>query len=294
MFNAATELKLADPEAGTLADVIDLERYPQVKAGPDGWSDLGQSMAADLSHSGIARLPGFVRPEAVAAITEDLQRSLPYVDILRDRRSVYARGNIGGDIDPASLESDWVAGHITRDMIPPQSAAHRLFVSPLFKRLAAAAVGTTQLYEYADPLASLVATVLPPGGCYGWHYDTNAYVITVGITEAERGGRFEFRPNLRSPGDENLQGLADVIAGRDPDIESVKSAPGDLQVFRGRYSLHRVTKVEGNQSRLTLVLSYADRPGVIGPVDRTRRVYGRVTEAHLIAGTLTAADGLIL
>ena len=41
---------------------------------------------------------------------------------------------------------------------------------------------------------------------------------------------------------------------------------------------------------------YADRPGVIGPLDRTRALYGRVTEAHLLAHEFgaRAADGLIL
>ena len=77
-------------------------------------------------------------------------------------------------------------------------------------------------------------------------------------------------------------------------MRSVGAAPGDLQLFLGRYSLHQVTPVTGDRQRHTLVLSYAERPGVIGPIDRTRSVYGRVTEAHLVAGGVDAADGLIL
>ena len=52
----------------------------------------------------------------------------------------------------------------------------------------------------------------------------------------------------------------------------------------------------GSTDRHVAVLSYADRPGVIGPVDRTRAVYGRVTEAHLVAEQckLDSADGLML
>ena len=57
-----------------------------------------------------------------------------------------------------------------------------------------------------------------------------------------------------------------------------------------------MTEVEGDRPRLTLVLSYATRPGVIGPLDRTRSVYGRVTEAHLLAAERRShdGDGLIL
>ena len=43
-----------------------------------------------------------------------------------------------------------------------------------------------------------------------------------------------------------------------------------------------------------LVLSYAEQPGIIGPVERTRQVYGRVTETHLLsADRELGTDGLI-
>ena len=130
------------------------------------------------------------------------------------------------------------------------------------------------------PLAGLVATILPPGGRYPWHYDTNELVVTIPIQAPVAGGRFEFHRSLRAPGDENLGGLRAVVDGTyttPPTI--VEGAPGDLQLFRGRYSLHRVTAVEGAIPRHTLVLSYASHPGTIGPLDRTRSVYGRVRSA---------------
>jgi len=254
-------------------------------------------MSRDLSNRGIALSAGFLVAEAVDAIRNELAAALPFVHIMTDRRSVYARESIDASAHPAvAMPSDWIAGHVTRDMIPAHSAAHRLYVSPLFKRLVATAVGVDRVFEYSDPLAGLVATVLPPGGCYGWHYDTNEFVVTIPIECATMGGIFEFHRDLRRPGDENLAGLERSLAGKDmQNRQSVASAPGTLQIFLGRYSLHRVTAVEGCHQRVSLVLSYADRPGVIGPVDRTRRVYGRVTETHLLAAaTQAGADGLIL
>ncbi len=281
---------LADPEVGALDEIVDLQRYPQL-TNPDGAAKLGASMGAELQKNGAGRLEGFLTADAVATLAAELRAALPYVRVSHDRRSAYAEAVNGGEPLP---ESDWIAGHVTRDMIPAYSVSHRLYVSPVFKRLIAAAVGSSQLFEYADPLAGLVATVLPPGGCYGWHYDTNPFVVTIGVEQAPSGGKFEYYPNLRRPGDENLAGLRDVLSGQHPnECDELISAPGDLTVFLGRYSLHRVSEVTGGY-RITLVLSYADRPGVIGPVERTRRVYGRVTEAHLLAesGPL-GADGLL-
>ncbi len=122
-------------------------------------------------------------------------------------------------------------------------------------------------------------------------------MVTIIIQPPDSGGSFEYHRNLRAPGDENLDGLGAVLAG-DPDDSPrfVSAKAGDLQLFLGRYSLHRVAEVAGATDRHVLVLSYADRPGVIGPVDRTRSVYGRITEAHLLAeqARLAENDGLIL
>ncbi len=289
-------VRLADPEIGGLDDIIDLDRFGLDRQA-SSWAELGRSMAGALDSDGISSVPGLLKPDAVLAIGREFDALLSHVDIGHDRRSAYGREVDGLADHPAvAATSDWIAGHVTRDMIPAHSPAHRLYVSPLFKTLIASCLGMDRVFEYADPLAGLVATVIPPGGCYGWHYDTNEYVVTVGIRQAESGGEFEFHRNLRSIGDENLDGLAEVLdGGGRATRRSAMSGPGDLQVFRGRYSLHRVTEVRGAEHRLTLVLSYAERPGVIGPLDRTRRVYGRVTEAHLVADAgAQGADGLIL
>jgi len=248
---------LADPEAGTLDDLVDADRYPINRA--PAATGLAADVARRLRADGAVTLPGFLRPAALAAIRSDLDAAVPHVAIRRHQASVYHRDALEAELaadDPRCVRQTWCAGHVTRDMIPVYSPAHRLYVSPWFKQFIAACVGRERVFEYADPIAGLVATVLPPGGEYPWHYDTNEFVVTIMIREPESGGRFEYAQDLRRPGDE----------------------------------------VMGDQARHVLVLSYADRPGVIGPLDRTRSVYGRVTEAHLVAAeaAATGPDGLVL
>lgn len=295
---------LADPEAGRIDDVVDLDRYPidQPSTAAD-WRDLTAKVQADLAEDGAVQLPGFLRPAALATMATDIANRAIHVPVREQRASVYGSScpvlRSGDDLatapDPRRHELTWVAGHVTRDMIPAYTDAHRLYVSAAFKRFVAAVVGSERVYEYADPLAGLVATVLPPGGAYPWHYDTNEFVLTIVLQQADAGGTFEYYQDLRCPGDENLDGLSNVLNGIAPPPRSSRCAPGDLSIFRGRYSLHQVTPVAGIRNRHALVLSYADRPGVIGPLERTRSVYGRVTEQHLMAahGSI-GADGLIL
>ncbi len=290
---------LANPEGGTVDGIVDIDRYPIDRPGGAAWSELVAEVRATLRTDGLVTLPGFLMGDALAAAGAEIAALVPHVPIRRHRATVYHRpypepASAG---DARNTELTWFAGHVTRDMIPPFAVAHRLYVSTWVKRFIAACVGHDQIFEYADPLAGLVVTVLPPEGQYPWHYDTNEFVVTIMTQKPQAGGLFEYCQDLRTPGDENLDGLANVLCG-DPSMEigRVETFPGDLQLFLGRYSLHQVTPVFGNVARHVMVLSYSDRPGVIGPVDRTRSIYGRVTEAHLLAEQVRIAtsDGLIL
>jgi hypothetical protein len=292
--------QLANPEGGDLSDAIDLDRYPIHESGSQEWVALVADARRQLSRDGCLLLTDFLRPAALELAAEEIAALATHVPIRQHSASVYARSDLESSLpadDPRVRRMEWNAGHVTRDMIPPYSIAHRIYASSYFKAFVAACTDREQVFEYADPLAGLVATVLPPNGAYPWHYDTNEFVVTIMTSKPEQGGQFQYSRDLRRAGDENLTGLADVLSGEHPEmICSVELEPGDLQLFLGRYSLHRVTRTAGNTDRHVMVFSYADRPGVIGPVDRTRAVYGRVTEAHLVAETVrsTAADGLIL
>jgi hypothetical protein len=297
---AHNQAQLADPEIGPLEGLIDLDRYPLHQPGSPAWKELVSDVRGQLEEAGSACLAGFLTSEALSSAAAEVASIARHVPIREHWGSVYARTDLEAELDPDDprcAQLTWNAGHVTRDMIPPYSPAHRLYVSACFKAFIASVVGKERVFEYADPLAGLVATVLPPGGQYPWHYDTNEYVVTIMTQQPESGGVFEYHRDLRSPGDENLRGLSSVLAGEpDESVRSLDIVPGDLQLFLGRYSLHQVTRVAGDVDRHVLVLSYAERPGVIGPVDRTRSVYGRITEAHLLAEQACFADndGLIL
>jgi hypothetical protein len=288
--------RFADPELGDIEDIIDADRYPL--SNPSARAELVEYARAELAADGCVILHGFLRPESLAAAREELAAVAPKAPIRPWSSSVYARSDSEAALDvddPRRRIFDNLLGHVTRDQIAPDTVISRLYASPVFKSFVADCVGAVRLFEYADPLAGLIATIVPPGGCKAWHYDTNEYVVTVMTQQSDAGGDFIYFPGLRRPGDENIEGLRDALDGKiEPTVKSLR--PGDMQLFLGRYALHRVSEVSGTTERHVAVLSYADRPGVIGPVDRTRAVYGRVTEAHLVAEqiALAASDGLIL
>ncbi len=89
-----------------------------------------------------------------------------------------------------------------------------------------------------------------------WHFDTNNYTVTLCIQNSVAGGDYEYCAGLRTPVDENYTGIAAVLDGQSNALVSLTLEPGDLQTFKGRYSLHRVKSLSGARNRYMLVLDY--------------------------------------
>ncbi len=132
----------------------------------------------------------------------------------------------------------------------------------------------------ADPLADVIVNVVEEGGGFPWHFDTNNYTVTLAIQNGEAGGLFEYAPWLRDAADENYAGVAAVLDGRSERVKSLTLAPGDLQIFKGRYALHRVSPVEGGRPRYVGIFSFVEEPGMVATPERCRQLYGRVLPIH--------------
>jgi len=154
---------------------------------------------------------------------------------------------------------------------------------PPLARFIADCLDKEKLYIYADPVANMIVNVGRPGTEFTWHFDTNEFTITMLLKAAQRGGHFEYAPDLRSADDECYDQVGKVLRGDRERVVRLPLEAGDLQLFLGRFSLHRVTKNLGDTDRLLLIMSFAERPGMIGSVHRTRTLYGKVTRTHLDA-----------
>lgn len=69
--------------------------------------------------------------------------------------------------------------------------------------------------------------------------------------------------------------------------------PGDLQLFKGRYSVHRVTPVQGLNPRLIALLAYPRAPEMFATPETSRQIWGMVHPKQIeAANRLSRADGL--
>lgn len=288
---------MSTSEARLVEHVVDTAHYPLSEPGSPGWNEVVSRAQRDLRHDGCSVLPGFIQPASIDELREEGAEIAPlaYYDV--EVVNVY---NIASDPSlpddhPGRVPMERGNAFVARDRIPAGSIIHRLYTSPAFQRFVAACVGLPAVHPLADPLAGLCLNVVPPGMAHPWHFDTNEFVASILTQSPEGGGVFEFCPNIRTARHENFPAVRGVLEGRRDDlVRRLTIRPGDLQLFRGRFSLHRVTTVQGSRARHSAIFSYCERPGVVGSVARTRQLFGRVERAHLAAaGRAVRGDHLL-
>ncbi|NIR45836.1 MAG: hypothetical protein GWM93_14640, partial [Gemmatimonadetes bacterium] len=93
--------------------------------------------------------------------------------------------------------------------------------------------------------------------------------------QGEGGGAYEYAPFIRSPDEDNYPAIDAVLDGDAGPVHTLEQSPGDLVVFQGRYTLHRVTEVVGSVPRLIAVLSYDVTPGTTLTPHTRATFYGR-------------------
>ncbi|MCC5474275.1 arpA protein [Streptomyces sp. JA03] len=251
----------------------------------------------DLLTLGCTVLPDFIRPSLRDVLRQECSAIAPRAHHDVETVNVY---NIGVNSalpqdHPGRTTFERGNAFVARDRIPADSLISRLYSNMAFRHFIARCFELPELHELADPLSGLVLNVIAPGMEHPWHFDTNEFTVSMLTQQAQAGGVFEYCPNIRTAQDENFDDVRDVVDGRGERLtRSLPLQPGDLQLFKGRYSLHRVSPVRGEVARHSAIFAYSERPGVIGSVERTRQLFGRVLPEHLAAeGRAVRGDRLL-
>lgn len=270
-----------------LASLIDLDRHPIDQPDSPRYRSAVDDARRGLRTIGCAVIKDLVRPDAVAQLSAEIVARKPTTHFSHQRMNPYFHTEFNDDYPdhhPVNTFIERSSGFIPGDSWDGRCATDVIFRAPELTRFLADCLEVPELHCYADPLAGLTANILDPGQQFTWHFDTNEFAVTVLVDEADEGGLFEFVPNIRNDADEGFDRIQAVLDGGRDDVVALDLRPGDLQIFRGRYSLHRVTRVpETSRPRHAAIFAYTEQPGVIGRVTRTRQLFGRVLDEHLAA-----------
>jgi hypothetical protein len=279
-----------------LESLIDVARYPLDNPSGPARADLIEFCRQGLAESGCARLESFIKPDALAAMAREVDERQSLVDRTADWQNPYLSD------DDETLPPDHPVrrfhyrknAFLCRDRFSAEDWVDRLFSRMELLEFIRDCMGLERLYHYADPMSGYLINIQEHGESFPWHFDTNEFTVTVMLQKPEGGGVFEYAPAIRNPRCENYDDVAAVMAGERSRVIALPLEPGDLQIFKGRYSLHRVTEAHGRRRRYAAIFGYSEKPGVISKASRKLKLFGRYLDAHVEAeaGAAVRTDGL--
>ena len=267
-----------------LHDLVDLGRYPVDRPGSPGYDRMISDIRRELDQDGCAVLPGFVHVDGLEKLVAEAD------SVSGQGHKSFSRTNAYFSKDDSTLPQDHPArqfydrsnAFIPADNFGNDSPLRRIYEYPTFMPFIREALNEPEdrFFRYDDPLADVIINMVEQGDGFPWHFDTNNYTVTLAIQNGEEGGTFEYAPMLRTSTNENYGAVGRVLAGNRAQVRELELQPGDLQIFRGRYSLHRVAPVMGARKRYVGIFSFVETKGMCGGVERTKQLYGRVLPHH--------------
>ncbi|HYI74341.1 MAG TPA: hypothetical protein VEW90_03650 [Gaiellaceae bacterium] len=261
----------------SLADVVDLERYPIHDLGSTSGRALVERCRRDLEGLGASDLEGFMRPEAIEPVVAWAMTAMPDAYRTETQHNVYFTTpdpELPVD-DPRRIQVRSAKSGLAYDEIPLESPLRSVYESDELTAFVGAALGVDVLHRHSDPLGALNVMYYGEGDELGWHFDGADSVVTLMLQPSLEGGAFEYSPMLRSPDDENADGVRSLLRGDRSGVRSMSGAPGTLALFRGHWSPHHVTPVLGERPRINAVLSYAPTPDAVLSDFTKEMFYGR-------------------
>ena len=267
------------PSVGRYAteDLFDTARYPLNERGSPNYQAVVEQARSGLEAERCARLEGFVRQDILVLMQEEAESLAP--------RATYTEKDLNPYFSdpppdcppdhPLRRFSPRRHGMVRGDMFDRDGAIWAVFQNTDLCRFVGDCLRLEQLYTYRDPYGCVNVNVQPRGREFAWHFDHNDFTVSMGLKQPAQGGVFEYVPDIRTRTEENYDDVQRVLDGDRSRVRVLALRPGDLQLFRGGYNLHRVTAAESGE-RHSLLLSYVTDPHHIATPDYALRLWGDV------------------
>jgi len=264
--------------------IINTDLYPLDQLSSAAALSWLKSIKASLKRDGCCTLASFVTREALDIMAQQVNSiaHLAYPGPT-EVSPYFFNYQLGEDQDlpathPLRHKGKRNLAQVAADLIPTDFLLNQLYNSDLMLDFLSA-VTEQPVYRNQDPYQSLNVSVMNQGGCQQWHFDSGDMVITLLLQEPEGGGIFEYAPAIRTETEENFEAVQRVLDGCSEQVMQNRLQAGTLSLFRGHYSLHRVTAVEGERQRLQAILGYSTKPDLLGSKESSILHYGpRVAE----------------
>ena len=275
-------------------NIVDLEKYPIQDLNSPKIKEIINKCKTELNQFSCSTIPNFILPKSLEIMNTELKKQIDEIYMSKESINAYLYSKDDTSLPkdhPKRIFMDRDNGYLNSDLFAKDSEMKFLYEQEELLKFVSACLGISPIYRWADPLACHAYNVMKPEGILPWHFDSCEFTLSLMIQKPEKGGIFEYCPNIREPGNENFEEVKKVINGDRTRVRQLKLEPGDLQIFKGRFTLHRVTKVEGNRSRYLCIPAYVLDPWRVNTPEHSKAIYGKVLPIH-IERNLARSDGL--
>lgn len=257
-------------------DLIDLHRYPVHQLDAPVGAELVALAQEQLRTTGACELPGFLTADGLAAGLADAWALEPEAHRSEGRGTAYLEvPDPSWPADhPRGRRCRYASGVVAYDQFSSASPLRSLYEWDPFLAFLTAVLGR-EVFRYADPFGALNLAVMTHGDELQWHYDQTDFVVSLALQASDHGGTFDVVPQLRADGNERYDQVGQAIDGTHPGVVTLPMRPGTLLLFAGRDSLHAVSPIQGETSRLVLLMGYDTKPGTRSSRDLQLARYGR-------------------
>ncbi|CAH0370342.1 unnamed protein product [Pelagomonas calceolata] len=274
------------PLRPALGDLVNLERYPIGDLRSAEGRALVEKARSDLAATGCASFPCFLMEAALSDAVAEATAAAPSAFATDDTHNAYQLST-DAKLGPEHVRNKQMRTRVAStacDELDSSRAIRALYASDELLGLVKAITGKNA-HRLADPLGAASINVFRSGWAHAWHYDESEFTVTLSLVQAAEGGAFEFtEPLRRSVDDLAFETTAAVINDHSeyavepagaacPSVRTAPFAPGTLQIFAGRTSLHRVSEVKGE--RLVAVYCFSDIEGFVNSPEVQRMFWGR-------------------
>ena len=265
-----------------IEEIIDLEKHPVHNPSCSKYNELVNYTRKQLNEDGCCVLSNFIRPDSIQKMKDEVDRNLSKIYFTNDKHNPYFTKDDKTlhEEHPKRIFTVRQSGYLNSDDLEKNSDLNKFYDLEEMLKFVSDSLEVFPLYKWADPLGKNPYSIMHTDHYFPWHFDGNEFTLSVLIQKAEIGGLFEYASDIRSKDNENFEEVAKVLKGNRKKIKSLDLKPGDLQIFKGRFSMHRVTKIEGKTSRYIALPCYVKDPLKINKPEHSKQVYGKALPIH--------------
>jgi len=265
-----------------IKQIINLEKYPINDIGSLKYKELTNYTRKQLNEDGCCVLPDFIKPDSIQKMKDEVDRNLSKIYFTSDKHNPYftKEDKTLHEEHPKRIYTVRKSGYLNSDDLEKDSDLNKFYDLEEMLKFVSDSLEVFPLYAWADPLGKNPYSVMHTDNYFPWHFDGNEFTLSILVQKAEKGGLFEYAPSIRSKDNENFENVTKVLKGDRKLVKSLDLKPGDLQIFKGRFSMHRVTKIEGKTSRYIALPCYVKDPLKINKPEHSKQVYGKALPIH--------------